>query len=60
MAKNKSKPLPKFGSLDKLVEFFDTNDLGDFLDAMPEAHFDIDLKLRFSDEYRPYQFGETQ
>lgn len=46
MAKNKSKPLPEFGSLDQLVEFFETHDMGDYSDAMPEAHFDIDLKRR--------------
>ena len=46
MAKSKSKPLPKFDSLVKLVEFFETHDMGDYVDVMPEAHFDIDLKHR--------------
>ena len=46
MAKNKSTQLPKFNSLEKLVEFFDTHDLGDYLDTMPEARFDIDLKRK--------------
>jgi len=46
MIKNKSKPLPKFDSLAQLVEFFETNDLGDYMDAMPEAHFDVDLKRK--------------
>ncbi len=46
MAKNKSKPMPKFSSLDKLVAFFETHDTGDYLDAMHEAHFDINLKHR--------------
>jgi hypothetical protein len=41
-----SKPLPKFDSLDDLVAFFETRDLGDYLDQMPEAHLDIDLKKR--------------
>ena len=44
--KSKSKPLPKFRSLDKLVEFFETHDLGKYWDYMPEAHFDIDIKRR--------------
>jgi len=44
MAENKS--MPKFNSLDDLVKFFETHDLGEYLDRMPEAHFDIDLKRR--------------
>ncbi len=38
--------MPKFGSLDELVKFFDTHDLGEYWDQMPEAHFDVDLKKR--------------
>ena len=41
-----SKPMPKFSSLDELVEFFDTHDLGEYWDRMPKAHFDIDIKKR--------------
>ncbi len=41
-----NNPLPKFDSLDDLVAFFETHDLGDYLDRMPEANFDIDLKRR--------------
>ncbi|OGG44510.1 MAG: hypothetical protein A3F84_07070 [Candidatus Handelsmanbacteria bacterium RIFCSPLOWO2_12_FULL_64_10] len=44
MAKSRSKKLPRFRSLDELVAFFDTHDLGDYLDKMPEAHFEVDLK----------------
>ena len=44
MAEN--EPMPKFNSIGDLVEFFETHDLGDYLDQMPEAHFDIDLKRR--------------
>ena len=46
MAKNKSGKLPKFESLDKLVEFFDTNDTSEYWDEMPEVNFDIDIKRR--------------
>jgi hypothetical protein len=46
MARNKSKSLPKFESLDKLVEFFDTHDMGEYWEQMPEAHFDVDLRTR--------------
>ncbi|MFB0535124.1 MAG: CopG family antitoxin [Anaerolineae bacterium] len=44
MAENKSKHVPKFSSIDELVEFFETHDLGEYWDQMPEAHFDIDIK----------------
>jgi hypothetical protein len=44
----RSKPqetaLPK--KLDDLVEFFETHDMGDYWDRMPEAHFEIDIKKR--------------
>jgi len=46
MAKSKSRPMPKFSSLDKLVEFFDTHDMGEYWDDMPEVHFDIDSQRR--------------
>ena len=46
MAKSKSKKLPKFESLDKLVEFLDTHDTSEYWDQMPEVHFDIDIKKR--------------
>jgi len=46
MTKNKSKKLPKFESLDKLVEFLETHDTSAYWDKMPEVHFDIDLKKR--------------
>ena len=43
MAKNKPRDLPQFESVDELVGFFDTHDLGEYLDQMPEADFDIDI-----------------
>lgn len=46
MPKSKSKTLPEFKSLNELVEFFDTNDLGEYWDEMPEANFEVDLKKR--------------
>jgi hypothetical protein len=46
MAKSETAKLPRFKSLDELVEFFDENDLGDYLDEMPEAHFEVDLQRR--------------
>lgn len=46
MQKSKSKKIPKFKSLDELVNFFDTNDLGEYWENMPEADFEVDLKRR--------------
>lgn len=46
MAKSKSKQLPKFESVDKLVEFLETHDTSEYWDQMPEVHFDIDIKKR--------------
>lgn len=46
MTKSKSKNLPRFGSLDELVKFFDTHDLGKYWTEMPEAHFEVDIKRK--------------
>jgi hypothetical protein len=46
MEENESKNMPRFASLDKLVEFFDTHDMGEYWDQMPEAHFEVDIKRK--------------
>ena len=46
MSKSKSKTLPRFGSLDELVKFFDTHDLGEYWTEMPEAHFEVEIKRK--------------
>lgn len=46
MAENDSHKLPSFASLDELVEFFDTHDMGEYEEDLPEAHFDVDLKRK--------------
>ncbi|RCV63699.1 CopG antitoxin of type II toxin-antitoxin system [Methanophagales archaeon] len=46
MTKSESKSLPRFKSLDELVTFFDTQDLGEYWTEMPEAHFEVDIKTR--------------
>jgi CopG antitoxin of type II toxin-antitoxin system len=43
MARNK---MPKFDSLDKLVQYFDAHDMGDHWRDLSEANFDIDIKSR--------------
>ncbi len=46
MAENNQKKLSKFDSLDALTEFFDENDMGEYLEQMPEAHFDVNLQIK--------------
>lgn len=46
MSENKGKELPEFDSTKALTEFFDGNDLGDYLYEMPEVDFEVDLNKR--------------
>lgn len=46
MAKSKSKTLPPSKSITELEDFFETHDMGDYWDQMPEAHFDVNIKRR--------------
>ena len=46
MAKSKPKELPKFESLDELVAFFETHDMGEYWDRLPEAKFDVNVRTR--------------
>ena len=46
MPRNKSRegPLQKKG--DDLVEFFENNDMGEYWEGMPEAHFEVEIRKR--------------
>lgn len=46
MATNKKKDIPAKSSLAELVQFFETHDMGELWDQMPEVDFDIDLRRR--------------
>jgi hypothetical protein len=46
MAENDSQELPSFASLDELVQFFDTHDMGEYEEALPEAHFEVGLRRK--------------
>jgi len=46
MAENNQTKIPKFDSIDALTQFFDENDMGDHLENMPEANFDVNLQRR--------------
>lgn len=36
--------LPEFESIEELVEFFDGNDLGDYLESMDEVEFEVEIQ----------------
>jgi len=46
MAKSKVKTLPKLSSTSELVDFFETHDMGDYWEQMPEANFEVNIKRR--------------
>jgi len=46
MERNKSKIRPRSKSIKGLVDFFETHDMGDYWDQMPEATFDVNIKKR--------------
>ena len=56
MKENKSSILPCSTSVEELVDFFETHDMGDYWEQMPEAHFDVNIdapvKSRHSGEPR--------
>ena len=41
MVEGAAKKLPQFSSLDEAVRFGEENDLGDYLDGMPEGRFEV-------------------
>ena len=46
MTGNKSKNIRSFRSVDELVVFFDSHDMGDFWDQLPEAEVQVRLTRR--------------
>ena len=38
--------LPRTDSIDDLVEFFETHDMGEYWDQMPEAEVDFEIRRR--------------
>ena len=46
MSEHKINPPPEFKSIEEQTEFFDTHDMGDYVKHLPEAHFDVDLKVK--------------
>ena len=46
MAESKSQSLPQWRSLDELVEYFDTHNMGKYLEKMPEVEMVVDIKRK--------------
>ena len=46
MTENNSQQSQSFESVDELVEFFDANDIGDYLEQKPEVAFEVNLQKR--------------
>jgi len=44
MKRNRSKTLPAFKSVDELVTFFETHDMGEYWDKLPKADVKVSLK----------------
>ena len=38
--------VPEFDSIEELTEFFDTHDMAEHFDRMPEVHFDVHIQRR--------------
>ncbi len=47
MIENKSSPLPHFQSLPDLVEYFDSHDMGEHWEHMPEADFEVNIDRKY-------------
>lgn len=43
MSENKK---PQFDSVEALTDFFDSNDMGEYFDEMPEVQFDVAIARR--------------
>ena len=46
MVENNASPLPHFDALRELVDFFESHDMGDYWDYMPETDFEVDMKRK--------------
>jgi hypothetical protein len=67
MAENKLHQLGTFGSLDELVGYFDSHDMGEYENCLPEAQFEVDLRSKnrplasdqatVTNEYSPFEFA---
>ena len=48
MKGNRSKNLPTFRSVDEFVAFFETHDMGEYWEKLPNTELEVSLKKRIS------------
>ena len=48
MAGNKSKNLPSFRAVDELVAFFESHDMGEYWEQLPESEVEVSLAKKVS------------
>lgn len=60
MAGNKSKNLPSFRSVDELVAFFESHDMGDYWKQLPEAEVEVSLASRKASNNTGKRWTTTQ
>jgi len=46
MVENNASPLPRFGALRELVDFFESHDMGEYWEYMPEADFEVAIQKK--------------
>ena len=48
MKGNRNKTLPAFKSINELVAFFETHDMGEYWETLPEVEVEISIKSPFN------------
>ena len=46
MTGSSSRSLPRWGSLDEVVDYFDTYDMGEYLDHLHQVEVKVDIKRK--------------
>jgi|SRR5690242_19944428 hypothetical protein len=59
MRGNRSKNLPGFKSVDEFVTFFETHDMGDYWEKLPEAEVEVSFRKRVKSASRPKRASST-
>jgi CopG antitoxin of type II toxin-antitoxin system len=61
MAGNRSKNLPSFRSVDELVAFFESHDMGEYWEQLPEAEVEVSLASSNTDKrWTPTQLRQLR
>jgi len=60
MAGNKSKNLPSFRSVDELVAFFESHDMGEYWEQLPKAEVEVRLAKKVNAGNSKWSTTESQ